>query len=1353
MTFLEPFPELNGDMCGDLPPCASKLRKELRELRIECRDTTGDGFVYVNACASWENNKNAFCGGLEDTVPGTPSKCGCADVPTDLPMPAVLTVEKIALGTDRTFSFETTSNPDLPGFTLPASFDITTLDGAGQITFDPVEPGNYTIDEIVPDGWNLTSAICDNGDDPQSAGGGVTLAPGAEVTCTFINSQPQPGSIRILKSAIGGDDTFSYTGDLSDFDLMTELGECCQLFPDLSAGTYSVTEIVPDGWDLVDISCSDDSQTDLGTATATITLEEEEYVECTFTNIKRGSIEVLKETNPEGGSGYGFDFGSNDTVLDTFTLDDGDSELFDNLEPGSYFVNETDLPAGWDLTDIACSGATSVSVDPDEGTAEITLGPGEDVQCAFTNTARGSLTIEKITFGGDAVFDFSSLTLEPDQFSLDSAGINSQTFHNLQSSLTWDVIEEEPPAGWQLLDVVCNVDPDQWEYVPEDRQVFITILAGQDATCTFINALGPVVLLNKLAVGGDESFDFQLLDAAGSTVDSTTLTTSDGTASQGFPGLSPGEYTFVETSLPGGWALTALSCTIIDPDGVETTVFGDVQTASVTFELDFGDSLSCTFTNTVDGTFIIEKATDPEGSGQTFEFTDDVAGFIADGQTLSIDRQPGFYQSSEIVPAGWELTDIACESDGPVSSFKVSAPTAGVFLAAGETARCIFTNTELGSVTIVKQTLGGDGSFDFGGDFGLFSIATSGGTGSETFDGLLPGTYTVIEDVPDGWDLVDLTCDNESEVDIDSATASIDVAAGEDVTCTFTDQQRARLTIQKSASGGDDVFEFESNTLDPAAFSIDTAVEDGISFENLLAGTFDVTELGPPAGWVLVGATCDAATNQWTFDLSEQELVIDLLPGQDVTCSFQNALQGTVSLTKTTIGGMDSFDFELRDADNDFVDSATLTTTPCCANENFGSLAAGQYSFVELGPPAGWELTDVYCTIVDQDGSEDFVQGDPSTLAIDFDVADGDTVNCTFVNTADGTIIVQKATQPPGSSQTFEFTGDLADTIGDGEQIVFNAQPGDYTSTETVPDGWALTDVSCAADGPNSSSALIDNDTGVNVSLAAGEEVVCVFSNTQLGSFTVLKSTDPAGSPQTFTFTGDAAGTLSDGQAIVLDALLPGLYQSTEIVPDDWTLESIDCQGATDSVIGIDGSTVSVELAAGEDVACTFNNVRQPAALAIDKTASQGILEPGDAFSYQVSVDSLGPGAAESVVMTDAIPDGLVFESVSPGETCSEAGGVVSCSFGDMAAGDSFQAIIQVRVVDDPAWCDTSISNVALADGDNVDEVSDFADVDVVCEEEPPAIPVPLFGPLGLLLFGLLMLLIAGAGARRRRMV
>ncbi len=53
-----------------------------------------------------------------------------------------------------------------------------------------------------------------------------------------------------------------------------------------------------------------------------------------------------------------------------------------------------------------------------------------------------------------------------------------------------------------------------------------------------------------------------------------------------------------------------------------------------------------------------------------------------------------------------------------------------------------------------------------------------------------------------------------------------------------------------------------------------------------------------------------------------------------------------------------------------------------------------------------------------------------------------------------GTIIVEKQTEPDSSTDYFDFSGDAAGSIKDGEQLsVSNLQPGTYTSQEIVPQG------------------------------------------------------------------------------------------------------------------------------------------------------------------------------------------------------------------------------------------------------------------------------------------------------------
>jgi hypothetical protein len=96
-----------------------------------------------------------------------------------------------------------------------------------------------------------------------------------------------------------------------------------------------------------------------------------------------------------------------------------------------------------------------------------------------------------------------------------------------------------------------------------------------------------------------------------------------------------------------------------------------------------------------------------------------------------------------------------------------------------------------GTIIINKVALSGDATFNFTASNGLsnFAITTSGGDGSRTFSNISAGTKTVTETLPSGWTLTGLVCtdpDNGTTVNLSARRATIDLDAGETITCTFT---------------------------------------------------------------------------------------------------------------------------------------------------------------------------------------------------------------------------------------------------------------------------------------------------------------------------------------------------------------------------------------------------------------------------------------------------------------------------------------------------------------------------------------------------------------------------------------
>lgn len=123
---------------------------------------------------------------------------------------------------------------------------------------------------------------------------------------------------------------------------------------------------------------------------------------------------------------------------------------------------------------------------------------------------------------------------------------------------------------------------------------------------------------------------------------------------------------------------------------------------------------------------------------------------------------------------------------------------------------CTLTNTPGGTIVIVKDAAPNDAQdFSFttsGTGLSAFSLdddsdATLSNT--RTFVGVAPGSYTVTETATTGWSLTGLVCNdpNGSNSSGNAATrvASINVSAGETVTCTFTNTvTSSNLSITKT---------------------------------------------------------------------------------------------------------------------------------------------------------------------------------------------------------------------------------------------------------------------------------------------------------------------------------------------------------------------------------------------------------------------------------------------------------------------------------------------------------------------------------------------------------------------------
>ncbi len=213
------FDEDINDTCGDLKQGVTTYRN-LTPITIIAQDSDGDGIADVGTCVSWDNKKsngkdNASCTCINDTLPGTKSKCRCEPVRIgNITILGQIIVDKVTdpSGDPQSFNFTLTGGPN----NTDVSFNLTDQDAPFES--EGLESGTYNLTEFLPEYWELTSVICDDGSDPSA----IDLYPGEIVTCTFNNTLvfvPDP-SINLTKTMSANADEDG-SGDVSLGDTLT----------------------------------------------------------------------------------------------------------------------------------------------------------------------------------------------------------------------------------------------------------------------------------------------------------------------------------------------------------------------------------------------------------------------------------------------------------------------------------------------------------------------------------------------------------------------------------------------------------------------------------------------------------------------------------------------------------------------------------------------------------------------------------------------------------------------------------------------------------------------------------------------------------------------------------------------------------------------------------------------------------------------------------------------------------------------------------------------------------------------------------------------------------------------------
>ncbi|MCL2432442.1 hypothetical protein [Candidatus Bathycorpusculum sp.] len=263
----------------------------------------------------------------------------------------------------------------------------------------PLAPGNYTITELAQAGWDLSNIIVndpDSGSRVDLASGTVfvDLDPGESITLFYQNTQqaPLPGSISVSKVScpVGSLDVFRFVTSVSPFAFNLSDGGTWSS-GDLSPGTYTVTELVPQGWTIANILIDDpsgNSSVNLSSGTATVVLSAGSHVSIVYQNAEMppqsGFISVVKAVCPvDADDSFVFVSSASEG---SFSLGNGEVWNSGALAPGRYIVTEV-MQAGWTISDIIIADPSGTSTaDLSTGTATINLQAGSHVTIIYQNT-------------------------------------------------------------------------------------------------------------------------------------------------------------------------------------------------------------------------------------------------------------------------------------------------------------------------------------------------------------------------------------------------------------------------------------------------------------------------------------------------------------------------------------------------------------------------------------------------------------------------------------------------------------------------------------------------------------------------------------------------------------------------------------------------------------------------------------------------------------------------------------------------------------------------------------------------------------------------------------------------------
>lgn len=1234
-------------------------------------DETCSTFTVAESFTRTGNSPNAS---IEDFMVNTPdpiriSNCGTLSV-TKATMPAGATDDEFA------FTVRNADGPIQPG--PPAVAEIEGSLSAGEtVVYEGVIAGTRnTLTEAATEPWELSSITCtvqdaaggtrtvdvtDGAPFPVVAGGRTDCVISNEAALVTVTKQTEPdGSDADFAFAVGAESASLSDGESATFAVPT-------------GAPLTVTEQESAGWMPPAISCTAPFDP-AGATGAVIVPTLGERIECTFTNRQLGTVVVSKEAH--GVDGRSFAFQSDIPGGEAFSIEVplGDGTLYrhtiTDVPPGTYSLRELvdDGDPGTVLADLACTyGGSDHSADPEGRQIDLTVLPGETVQCFFTNTVTGSISILKRTLPVEFAQTFDFTLTGPggqsEDFVLNGASDGEpagalRSFVGLGAG-TYTVAETSEVPGWSAANLECNAP---FATPAEDRRsVTIDLPEGGVIVCFFTNEAQPatatlVKTVAGVAAGWDWSFPVHLSpgptqDASGSGPGSDSVT---------WESLVPGQRYTISETVANGWSATPITCT--DAEGAITDL--DPSPGAFAFEAQVAQSLTCAVTNTAPSSSLqLDKITAGIGADYAWDFdmtiSPEPAGETGTKLVSGVGQSSDGVGWSQLVPGQtYTITEgrlpaavaqtFRCDGSDitPVpGGFQFTAPLGG-------SVACVMTNiADPSTATITKTTDGGDGAFRFrlhrvdGADPDVdLELTTTAGTGSAAFGELVPGIrYGISEVDAPGWSADPLVCTLTPEGGPPRPVEDVSdfvPLVGDAISCEARNTLvPGSISFAKTVAGvvEDFPWTFPVTLTDADGEVLRREVSgvgpgaDAVSWDDLPPGRYTLAEVSP-VGWVAGAIDCGLPD----ADAEQPGVQLDLAAGGAFACAATNtAAPGAVDVVKRVSGVAEgvpwSFTVSIDPVPEGGPASAVLSGTGPglgAAPVTWDGLAPGAvYTLTETGA-AGWSGS-FSC----DDGR---LRDEHGISGFQFIARPGGGLVCIADNEAEpGGGVLTKTVE--GRDGTFEFVLDTvpaSDAVpvsvttedGSGSAALPDLVPGTrYSLRESPTDGWAPSSpLSCTATPPGGTATVIPDLS--DFAVAPGAVLDCTAANTSLGTVVVQKAVFGIPDDRTFAFTSDIPGheafdvvadpAQSAPGEVVLAAVPAGEYTITELTDVQapaTVLAELVCDG-----IAIDPTdrAAAITVRPAETVECLFTNAAPGTILVRKQTLPADYPEQFD-FSFQ----------------------------------------------------------------------------------------------------------------------------------------